>query len=291
MNALQSKDEKIIGAISMFIQVLFGLSIFFFVWNIIVLSFNDAKDTAIGGIYLWPRKFSLDSYRVVFADKYLMSAFNISVLKTIIGVITHLTVTGIVAYGASKSNVVGKNLIIKMGVISMYFGGGLIPTYLLYKYLGLVDNFLVYIIPGMFSFYNMLIIMNFFKQIPVSLEESAKIDGASNLQILWKVYLPLSLPVLATIALFTGVGQWNDYITARIYITNRNLHPLQMYLYRVIVQSQVPKPPSSLGFVSPVTPKSLQLAAMVLTVTPILVVYPFLQKYFVAGMTMGAVKE
>lgn len=170
----------------------------------------------------------------------------------------------------------------------MFVGGGMIPSFLIIKSLGLYNSFWVYIIPGLFSFYDLIIFMNFFRNLPASLEESAKIDGAGYFSIFFKIVLPLSFPVFATIALFTGVGQWNDFFTTKLYIDNPNLFPIQFYLYQMLMsvgsQSAI-----KAGIIVPT--EALQQATMVITTLPIVLVYPFLQKYFISGMLVGGVKE
>lgn len=178
-----------------------------------------------------------------------------------------------------------------MGILTMFVSGGMIPTFLLFKELGLLNNFWVYIIPVLFSFYDMVILMNFFRSIPFSLEESAMMDGANPFIIFVKIILPLSLPVLATIALFHGVFQWNDYMTANIYVDDRSLYPLQMLLFRIVSENLSPAVASGTNVVRNTTSQSLQLATMVVTTVPVVVIYPFLQKYFIQGMTLGSVKE
>ena len=176
----------------------------------------------------------------------------------------------------------------------MFFSGGLIPTFLLYKNMNLINNFWVYVIPAAFNFFNLIIFCNFFNEIPAALEESAKIDGAHDWTIFMKIILPLSKPVLATIALFAGVGQWNDYFGGLMYMTNRtDLEPIQTYLYRLVAQVQSNQMAMSASNItaSDTTSTSIKLAAMVITTLPICCVYPFLQKYFVSGMMIGAVKE
>lgn len=288
------KSEKIFKIINILFILFICFSVVIPIWNIVVLSFNDAYDSLIGGVYMWPRVFTLENYKAVFADKLIINAFGISVLKTVIGVICHVTFTGIVAYAVSKPNVLGRNLFIKMGVVTMFFTGGMIPTYLLINNLGLIDSFWVYIIPALFSFYDMIIMMNFFREIPQSLNESAIIDGASEWQVFSKVYIPLSLPVLATISLFHGVWQWNDYMTTKLYIINENLYSIQYYLYKLISSSQAitaSAGSSSVTIQQAITTESLQMATMIVATVPIVIVYPFLQKYFVKGLTLGAVKE
>lgn len=286
-----SKDEKIFNLVNIIFMVFFVAIIALPLWNIVALSFNDATDSTRGGIYFWPRIFSLESYFTVFEDDAIYRAFIISVAKTFIGVILHTMFTSIVAYGMSRRDLVGRKIYMNMGILTMFVSGGMIPTFLLFKQLGLLNNFWVYIIPVLFSFYDMVILMNFFRSIPYSLEESAEIDGANPFTIFTRIILPLSLPVLATIALFHGVFQWNDYMTANIYVDNRDLYPLQMLLYRIVSQNLSPAVATGANVVRNTTSQSLQLATMVVTTVPVVIIYPFLQKYFIQGMTLGSVKE
>jgi len=286
-----SKDEKIFNVANVIFMVFFLAIIALPLWNIVALSFNDATDAARGGIYFWPRKFSLESYYTVFEDSAIYKAFVISVANTVIGVVLHTALTAMVAYGMSRRNLMGRKIYMNMGILTMFVSGGMIPTFLLFKELGLLNNFWVYIIPVLFSFYDMVILMNFFRSIPFSLEESAMMDGANPFIIFVKIILPLSLPVLATIALFHGVFQWNDYMTANIYVDDRSLYPLQMLLFRIVSENLSPAVATGTNVVRNTTSQSLQLATMVVTTVPVVVIYPFLQKYFIQGMTLGSVKE
>ncbi|OTO94728.1 carbohydrate ABC transporter permease [Enterococcus sp. DIV0385] len=286
-----SKDETIFNTANVIFMVFFLAIIALPLWNIVALSFNDATDAARGGIYFWPREFSLESYYTVFEDSAIYKAFVISVAKTVIGVVLHTALTAMVAYGMSRRNLMGRKIYMNMGILTMFVSGGMIPTFLLFKELGLLNNFWVYIIPVLFSFYDMVILMNFFRSIPFSLEESAMMDGANPFIIFVKIILPLSLPVLATIALFHGVFQWNDYMTANIYVDDRSLYPLQMLLFRIVSENLSPAVATGTNVVRNTTSQSLQLATMVVTTVPVVVIYPFLQKYFIQGMTLGSVKE
>lgn len=264
------------------------------IWYVLVNSFNDAKDAMMGGIYWWPRKFSLENYSTVFKDSSVLQAFKVTIGKTFFGTIINVFFTAMVAYPLSKSNLVGRKFYMAVGMVTMFFGGGLIPTFILFKKMHLLNNFLVYIVPAAFNFFNLLIFVNFFREIPAALEESAKIDGAHDFKIFMRIILPLSKPVLATIALFAGVGQWNDYFGGLMYMTTRQeLEPIQTYLYRMVAQvgsSQMAGSITNIKAAS-TTSTSIKLATMVITTLPICCVYPFLQKYFVKGMLVGAVKE
>lgn len=292
---MRSREEKIFDKINIVLMVIFCLMIIYPVWNTIVISLNDGTDAMLGGLYWWPRKFSLESYKTVIETPGIFKAFGITIAKTVIGVVTHVLFTAIVAYGLSKKELIGRKLYLSIGVITMFFGGGLIPSFLLIRNLGLLDNFLVYIIPALFSFFDLIIFQSFFRELPASLEESAFIDGANELQIFFKIVLPLSMPVIATIALFNGVYQWNDFFTGIIYINNQDLQPIQTFLYKVIVQSSssqmLNSMPAEATNLAKTTTESIKLATMVIATLPIVIVYPFLQKYFVKGMLLGSVKE
>uniref|UniRef100_UPI003F68AD69 carbohydrate ABC transporter permease n=1 Tax=Paenibacillus terrae TaxID=159743 RepID=UPI003F68AD69 len=263
------------------------------IWYVIVNAFNDGADAMRGGIYWWPRQFSLDSFQAVFRSEGIMTAMGVTVAKTLIGTPVHVFFTAMVAYAFSRRELVGRKLYMFIGTVTMFFGGGLIPYYLLIRDLHLLDNFLVYIIPAAFSFFDLIIFLSFFREIPPGLEEAAKIDGANDFKIFYKVIIPISMPVVATIALFHGVYQWNDYFTGMIFINDTNLQPIQTYLYRVVAQSSSNQMLASMpsGMAVSVTSQSLKLATMVVTTAPIVFVYPFLQKYFVKGFMIGSIKE
>ncbi len=181
--------------------------------------------------------FSLENYKTVFEDSSILTAFGVTVLRTLVGTVLNVFFTAMVAYGLSKTRLIGRNFYLTMGIITMMFNGGLIPTFLLYKNLNLLDNFLVFVIPAMFSFYNAIIFMSFFREIPASLEESAENRRSQRLPYFLRIILPLSKPVLATIALFSGVYHWNDYFSGVIYINKPSLQPIQTYLYRMVAEA------------------------------------------------------
>ncbi|MEJ8303167.1 carbohydrate ABC transporter permease [Saccharibacillus sacchari] len=262
------------------------------IWYVLVNSFNDGTDAMSGGIYWWPRQFSLENFGAVFRSEGIMIAMGITVAKTLVGTVAHVFFTAMVAYAFSRKGLIGGKFYILMGTVTLFFGGGLIPTYLLIRDLHLLDNFLVYIIPVLFSFFDLIIFMTFFREIPEGLEEAARIDGANDWSIFLRVVLPVSMPVLATIALFHGVYQWNDYFTGMIYINNTDLQPIQTYLYRVVAESSSNQMMAAVpgGVTRSVTSQSIKLATMVVTTAPIVFAYPFLQKYFVKGMMIGSIK-
>ncbi|MGL4976469.1 MAG: carbohydrate ABC transporter permease [Cetobacterium sp.] len=291
---MKTRGEKIFDLFNIIFMVTFSFVIIYPIWYIVILSLNDAQDAIRGGIYWIPRKFSFDNYIAVFQNKEIFTAFGVTILKTSLGIVTHVLFTAMVAYGISKKELKFRKFYIILGTITLFFSGGLIPYYILIKDIGLIDNFLVYIIPSMFSFYNLILFQSFFRDIPASIEESASIDGANHFQIFTRIILPISLPIIATVSLFVGVGQWNDFFTGLLYVNTPELQPIQTLLYKIIAKegsSVITEGMRTAGVTLSTTSKSLQLATMVITTLPVVCLYPFLQKYFVKGMVLGSVKE
>lgn len=297
----ETVGEKIFNVINIIILSLLSASFLYPFWNTCVLSFNDSLDTLRGGIYFWPRIFTLDNYKAVLADATIYRAYVITILKTVIGTLTSVIFTGMFAYGLSKKKLMFRNFYLTICTITLFFSGGLIPTYLLYRSLGLLDNFMVYIIPGLWSVGNMLVMKSFFVGLPNALEEAAEIDGCNHLQIFFQIIIPLSMPVISTVALMNAIGHWNGWFDAYIYINDESLYPLQTVLMKIINQSNMITAmkkgdmfqsqmniSTSSGMV---TTEGIKMATMMVTVGPIILVYPFFQKYFVKGMTLGSVKE
>jgi len=263
------------------------------IWYVLVNSFNDGTDAMTGGHIYWiPRKFSLENYATVFNNAGIMTAMGITVAKTLIGTVIHVFFTAMVAYALSRRELVFRNIYMVMGTVTLFFSAPLIPNYLWLRDLGLLDTFGVYIYPAMFSFFDLIIFLAFFREIPEGLEEAAKIDGANDFTIFVRIVLPVSLPVVATIALFHGVWQWNDYFTGLLYTNNDKLQPIQTFLYRIIAQSSSNQIVGATGGAinRTVTSQSIKLATMVITTLPIVLAYPFLQKYFVKGLMIGSLK-
>lgn len=265
--------------------------------NQLAISFNEGYDTAFGGITIYPRKFTLINYKTIFNNKSIPQATLISVSITVLKVVISLIVTFAAAYALTRKNLKGRSAITKYLCIPMYLHAGLIPGYILYRYLGLINNYMVYIIPGIFAFYNMMIIRSFLQELPESLEESALLDGANELVILFKIIIPLSKPVLATIALWVAVSQWNDWTTALYYITDRKLHTLQYLMMKIIKQGESLKQMQILEglnenseLIQQPIEESIKAAMLIVTTIPIISVYPFLQKHFVKGVMLGAIK-
>jgi putative aldouronate transport system permease protein len=289
----KTKGEALFDIVNNIIMLCICFITLYPIWYVLVNAFNEGTDAMRGGIYWWPRVFSLGNFKAVFDSPGIMQAMWITVAKTVIGTVLHVFFTAMVAYAFSRKGLIGGKIYMFMGTVTLFFAGGLIPSFLLIKDLQLLDNFLVYIIPAMFSFFDLIIFMTFFREIPEGLEEAARIDGANDWSIFLRIVLPVSMPVIATIALFHGVFQWNDYFTGMIYINNTDLQPIQTYLFRVVAQSsstQMMVAAQGSGMTRSVTSQSIKLATMVVTTLPIVFVYPFLQRYFVKGMMIGSIK-
>lgn len=263
--------------------------------NVLAISLNDSTDTVRGGIYLWPREFTLENYKTIFQYDGLVQGAKISFARTIIGTILGLLSSSMLAYTLSRPDFRIKKFVSTFLALTMYFSGGLIPGYILMKDLHLIGTFWIYILPMMVSAFNVFVIRSFIDGLPYALQESAKLDGANDLTIYYKVILPLCKPVLATIALFLAVGQWNSWFDTYLYNGSKpELTTLQYELMKVLQSTQ--QGGSNINAndmaqqMAQVSPESIRMAITIVVTLPILVVYPFLQKYFVGGMTLGAVK-
>lgn len=294
-----SASDRVLTVVVYIALTFVGLVTFYPFWNAAVISFNQGIDTAMGGVTVWPRAFTLENYEIVFQDKRILNAFYVSVLRTLIGTAASILCTAIFAYGMTKRELVGRKFYMVACIITMYFSGGLIPTFLLIRSLHLMDSFWVFIVPGLISVWNMIVFRTFFQGLPAGLEESAKIDGCGNWGTLFRIVLPLSGPVIATLALFTAVYHWNDWFYPSIYITNDALVPIQTKLQQILNSNIMSEQLSQLDSASQgrlsqmksITSKSLSMATMMVATIPIIVVYPFVQKYFVKGVLVGSLKE
>ncbi|MFB6365728.1 carbohydrate ABC transporter permease [Paenibacillus elgii] len=285
---------------SVFIHIaLFFLAFvtFYPFWNSAVISFNLGSDTSLGGITFWPRAFTLENYQVVLKDVKILKGFGVSIARTLVGTFLTIAATSILAYGMSRKELIGRNFYMTFCIITLYFGGGLIPTYLLIRSLGLFDSFWVFVIPSIISVWSMIIFRTFFRQIPAGLEDAARIDGCGYWGTFLRVVLPLSGPVVATLSLFTAVTHWNDWFVASIYINNQDLLPVQALLKQTLdsnIASEMTQDSAAQSFLAKrqsYTTKSLTMATMMVTTVPIILVYPFLQRYFVKGVLVGSLKE
>ena len=258
--------------------------------NLFAISLSGKAAANSGAVTFWPIDFTMMAYEKTFNNSNFIRSILISVARTALGTFVSMFVITTAGYALSK-DFRGRTPLMWFFVFTMLFGGGLIPSYLVNTSLGLKNNFLVYIIPGAFSCYNLILIMNFFKSIPKALEEAALIDGASFFTVLWRLFLPLSKAGLATVALFIMVGNWNEWFTGILYMSDTKNYPLASFLQVIVVQGNQQDlaldPTSALAM----SERTIKAAQVFIGALPILLVYPFLQKYFVTGLVMGAVKE
>ena len=282
-----------------FMLVLCFIMLFPF-WYVLIYSFNEGRDAALGGIWFFPRKFTVTNYQYVLGNPYITNAYFITIARTVCGAVIHLLVTGFAAYALSKKDLPFRKGIIYFYMIPMFIGGTLVSSYVVMAKLKLLNNFLIYVLPGAFGFFMMVIIRTFFEQLPEALEESAYMDGAGYMTIFFRITLPLSGPIVATTVFFSAIGHWLDFYTSLIYITKPALQTLQYVLYKIIIDNETAEImkqldttalKETLGSTSTViTTQVLKMTTLVVVTFPLLFVYPFFQKYFIKGVLIGAVK-
>ena len=275
--------------------ILFTIVTLYPVWNTVAYSFNDGLDAVRGGIYLWPRKFSLESYNKVLNIQGFMVGAKITVLRTLLGTLTSLIANALLAFVMSRKRFLFRSSLSLFWIITMYVNGGMIPVMLLFRYLGLTGTFWVYIVPGMVSAFNVMVLRTYMEDLPDELEESAQLDGAGYITIFIRIISPLCKPVYATIALFVAVWQWNSWFDAMLYNRMKTEYTTLQYELMKLLNSVMQTSGSANGnnntsSAKQVTPVSVRSAATVVTMVPIICIYPFLQRYFVTGLTIGGVK-
>lgn len=288
----QSPGETVLDVIVLIVLIVIALSMIYPMYYVIILSFSEGTDALKGGIFLWPRSFTLANYMTVFTNSELMSSFIITILRTVIGTILSVLFIAMAAYALSVHDLPGRRFFNKFFFFTTIFSGGMIPTICLLQDLDLLDNFWVYILPAIFSFYNILLVRTSFEGIPAGLKEAAQMEGAGDFRIFFQIYLPLSKPVLATVALFTAVFHWNDWFAGSYYITSDYLKPAATILQEMLQSAMNELSNSYEGGASATTnSKTLEMAFTVVITFPIMVIYPFLQKYFTKGALIGSIKE
>ncbi len=288
---IKSKRTKTGDLLFVFICIIVSAICLLPMLNLLSRSLSSTDALIKREVYLLPKGFNLDAYKMVFGDMTYIRAFFWTVFLTIVCTFVSLLMTMLCAYPLIFEHLKGRSVINVFIIITMFFNAGTIPNYLLMKQLGLLNTALVLIIPSCMSVYNMIIMRSFFYGIPESLRESAEIDGASYFRILVSIYIPLSKPVFATLALFYAVGRWNGYSDALMYVTDKALYPLQLFLYNILNSINSVEIATQEGFTSPGLSEALKAAIVMFSTVPILCIYPWLQKYFIHGVTMGAVKE
>lgn len=295
-----STGRKIFNVINILFMIFIVLVMFLPYLNVIAKAFNDGMDASRGGVLFWPRKFTLNNFNIIFSDTTVFNAALISVLRVIIACILTILVQFTCAYALTRQDLPGKSFILWLFMIPMFVSAGDVPTYVLYSKVGLINNFWVYILPTLFNLSNIVIIRTYMQSsIPFSIEESATLDGASEVKIFMQIILPLSMPILATIALWTIVGHWNSYTDTLLYIRDSKLYTLQYKMMKMIKEAEELKKiqlaAMQAGYVVDTNANSISTdttisAQIVVTTLPIICTYPFFQKYFVTGITMGSVK-
>ena len=290
----RSKGELLFDIANVTLMALFAFICLYPFWYVMVLSFNDGRDAMRGGIFLWPREWSLENFTTLFRDERLLGSFLMSVMRTVGGMALALLVNSLYAYAISKRDLPFRKLFNWMIVIPMYFAGGIIPYYLICRWLGLVNNPLVFVIPWAIIPFHVLLLRTSMQDFPSSIEESAQLDGSGYFRIFWTMVLPLSKPALATVALLAGIMHWNDWLDGTIMVTNSRFWPMQTLLLNIIQGADIMAYFKSIGqgglgaYVrrSAITPESLKMAMLVITVVPILMIYPLAQRYFIKGLML-----
>ncbi len=294
----QKAGEKLFQIVLVVLLTLLCVSVLYPFVYMLAISLNEGADAAKGGVYLIPRTFTLINYEIVLGNEVIRHAYLVTIARTIVGTVAGLTVTLLVAFGLSYRGLPMRRTILGYILITMLFSGGLVPFYIQLNNLGLLNSFWVYILPGMFSVWNMFVMLKFIHGIPEALIESAELDGASPPRVLWQIVVPLSKPMLAALGLFTAVGHWNDWFAGAFFVSDQSLIPVQTFLQQLLSASDISAVLGSntnqealaRSQMQNITLMSIKMAVVMASALPILCVYPFLQKYFVKGVLVGSVK-
>ncbi|RKN84184.1 carbohydrate ABC transporter permease [Paenibacillus ginsengarvi] len=288
----RSKSDYVIDFIIYAAMTLFGLATLFPLYYVVVMSITPiAEVLRNGGFVIWPSDLTLDAYKFIFSSNRIPTALWVTIRITVIGTFCNLLITTFLAYPLSKKFLPGRNFVLMGIVFTMLFSGGLIPLYIIVKETHLLNTIWALIIPGLVSAFNLLIMKTYFENLPAEIEEAAKVDGCGDVQTLFRIVLPLSAPIIATLGLFYGVGHWNAYFSGIMYLTDKELMPIQVVLRNMIVTPSVSSELNvNASEINQLPPETIKMATVVVATMPILIIYPFLQKYFVKGMLLGSVK-
>ncbi len=261
---------------------------------VISASFSNPAEVINGNVILFPKDITIEGYIRVFKDDGILTGYRNTILYTVIGTFANIIITIITAYPLSRKDFVGRNVLMLIFTFTMFFSGGLIPTYLVIKTLGLIDNFWVMILPGLISVYNVIIARTFFQSsIPIELQEAAMIDGCSNFKILNLIVIPLAKPIIAVLVLYYGVAHWNAFFTALIYLSDKEKFPLQLILREILLQNQMTDMldlSSSSVAEQQMWGEGIKYAIIIISSLPVIIIYPLIQRYFVKGVMIGALK-
>jgi len=290
----KSKEDKVFDIINFFLVAIILLLVVYPLYFIIIASISDPNMIYEGKVWLLPKELTLEGYQRIFGDSKIWLGYKNSIIYTVVGTIVNVSFTLMAAYALSRKDLYGRNVIMFLFLMTMFFSGGLIPTYLVVKNLGLLNTMWALILPKAVAVWNVIVAKTFFESsIPNELLEAARIDGCSDVKFFWKIVLPLSKPIVAVMVLFYAVGHWNSYFDALIYLNNENLYPLQLILRNILIQNQAStmmiSDLDSLAAKQRVS-ELIKYGVIIVASIPLLIVYPFVQKYFVKGVMIGGIK-
>ncbi|QLG42056.1 MULTISPECIES: carbohydrate ABC transporter permease [unclassified Paenibacillus] len=291
---VESRGDRIFNGINHLLLIIITLIVIYPLVFVLSASFSDPQAVLRGEMFLWPKGINLHSYEKIFQNKDILRGYSNTLIYTLVGTLINLVMTILAAYPLSRKDFIGRNAIMALFVFTMFFSGGLIPTYMLIKNLGMLNTLWVMIIPNAVSIWNIIIMRTFFQQsIPNELHEAATIDGCSNIQTLTRIILPLSMPIIAVTILFYAVGHWNAFFNAMLYLSDKNKFPLQLILREILIQGQtndMVKMSTESAIKQQREVEGIKYAVLVVANIPVLLLYPFLQRYFVKGVMIGAIK-
>ncbi|QOS77600.1 carbohydrate ABC transporter permease [Paenibacillus sp. JNUCC31] len=291
---VESRGDRIFNIVNHFLLIVITLIVIYPLIFVLSASFSDPQSVLRGEMFLWPKGINLHSYEKIFQNKDILRGYTNTLIYTLVGTLINLVMTILAAYPLSRKDFIGRNAIMALFVFTMFFSGGLIPTYMLIKNLGMLNTLWVMIIPNAVSIWNIIIMRTFFQQsIPHELHEAATIDGCSNIQTLTRIILPLSMPIIAVTILFYAVGHWNAFFNAMLYLSDKNKFPLQLILREILIQGQtndMVKMSTESAIKQQREVEGIKYAVLVVANIPVLLLYPFLQRYFVKGVMIGAIK-
>lgn len=291
MNKFRTRGEMVFDGLNSVLLILCAVITLFPFWYILAVSLSPLEQVMRGGLILWPEKFTLDSYKLILGNAQFTRALWMTIALTLVGTLTNLVLTVLMAYPLAKKRLRGRRVMLFLVLFTMLFSGGMIPSFLVMKWLDLLNSFWSVIIPSGISAFNLIILKNFFQGIPEELEESGKIDGCTNFGVLFRIVLPLSLPAMATFTLFYAVAHWNQFFTSIMYVTDSKLWPIQVVLRQMIIEGSTEEFQAAIANEAmEIMPTTIKMAAIIVATIPILLVYPFLQKHFAKGVLLGSVK-
>ena len=284
---------KPFDVIDVLIMILFILIMAYPLWFIVVGAFNEGKDYMRGGVYLWPRVWTLDNFKAVFRDKSILNSFAVTIAKCAVGTVTSVLFTCLVSYGLCRPNLKFKKVYIPFIMFTMFFGGGLMPTYLLMDQLKLINTVWAVLLPGALNVWNLILARSYYRSIPGELREAAEVDGADDVQYFFRVLLPVCTPIISVLCLYQFVAQWNSYFDAMIYLDDQAMQPLQLVIRAILVQNQIN--PNLIANMEKLAETAkladlLKYSTIVISSVPLVIMYPFFSKYFEKGIMVGSVK-